>query len=156
MQYKCVCTIITQRYGAVLEPGDDIDLTALREHAIVYHDDNVRGIPHAHIVVNNANLRTGYRMQTKHFEDLNRDLQDMARERGLSGLSNDRAPESPSKARGRAGADQEPQEHLPGPGREGDHALGRLLVGRRHPRPRRTRQDHGVRRGVRPGAGLSM
>ena len=97
------------------DPGDDIDLAALRELAcswalkhfgdheiaIVYHDDNARGIPHAHIVVNNANLRTGYRMQTQHPEDLNRDLQDMARERGLSGLSNDRAPESPSKARGR-------------------------------------------------------
>ena len=54
------------------------------EIAIVYHDDNARGIPHAHIVVNNANLRTGYRMQTRHPEDLNRDLQDMARE--LSGL----------------------------------------------------------------------
>ena len=100
------------------DPGDDIDLAALRELAcswalkhfgdheiaIVYHDDNARGIPHAHIVVNNANLRTGYRMQTQHPEDLNRDLQDMARERGLSGLSNDRAAESPSKARGRAGA----------------------------------------------------
>lgn len=100
------------------DPGDDIDLAALRELAcswalkhfgdheiaVVYHDDNARGIPHAHIVVNNANLRTGYRMQTQHPEDLNRDLQDMARERGLSGLSNDRAPESPSKARGRAGA----------------------------------------------------
>lgn len=100
------------------DPGDDIDLGALRELAcswalkhfgdheiaIVYHDDNARGIPHAHIVVNNANLRTGYRMQTQHPEDLNRDLQDMARERGLSGLSNDRAPESPSKARGRTGA----------------------------------------------------
>ena len=100
------------------DPGDDIDLAALRELAcswalkhfgdheiaIVYHDDNARGIPHAHIVVNNANLRTGYRMQTQHPEDLNRDLQGMARERGLSGLSNDRAPESPSKARGRAGA----------------------------------------------------
>ena len=100
------------------DPGDDIDLATLRELAcswalrhfgdheiaIVYHDDNARGIPHAHIVVNNANLRTGYRMQTQHPEDLNRDLQDMARERGLSGLSNDRAPESPSKARGRAGA----------------------------------------------------
>lgn len=100
------------------DPGDDIDLAALRELAcswalkhfgdheiaIIYHDDNARGIPHAHIVVNNANLRTGYRMQTQHPEDLNRDLQDMARERGLSGLSNDRAPESPSKARGRAGA----------------------------------------------------
>ena len=100
------------------DPGDDIDLAALRELAcswalkhfgdheiaIVYHDDNARGIPHAHIVVNNANLRTGYRMQTQHPEDLNRDLQDMARERGLSGLSNDRAPESPSKVRGHAGA----------------------------------------------------
>ena len=100
------------------DPGDDIDLAALRElacswalkhfgdheHAIVYHDNNARGIPHAHIVVNNANLRTGYRMQTQHPEDLNRDLQDMARERGLSGLSNDRSPVSPSRARGRAGA----------------------------------------------------
>ena len=45
--------------------------------------------------MNNANLRTGYRMQTQHPEDLNRDLQDMARERGLSGLSNAQAPESP-------------------------------------------------------------
>ena len=100
------------------DPGDDIDLAALRELAcswalkhfgdheiaIVYHDDNARGIPHAHIVVNNANLRTGYRMQTQHPEDLNRDLQDMARERGLSGLSNDRSPESPSRARGHVGA----------------------------------------------------
>lgn len=100
------------------DPGDDIDLAALRELAcswalkhfgdheiaIVYHDDNARGIPHAHIVVNNANLRTGYRMQTQHPEDLNRDLQDMARARGLSGLSNDRSPVSPSRARGRAGA----------------------------------------------------
>lgn len=97
MQYKCVCSIITRRHGAVLDPGDDIDLAALRELAcswalkhfgdheiaIVYHDDNARGIPHAHIVVNNANLRTGYRMQTQHPEDLNRDLQDMAREAGL-------------------------------------------------------------------------
>ena len=81
------------------DPGDDIDLATLRELAcswalrhfddheiaIVYHDDNARGIPHAHIVVNNANLRTGYRMQTQHPEDLNRDLQDMARERAGAG-----------------------------------------------------------------------
>lgn len=51
---------------------------------------------------------------------------------------------------GRRGRAQEPQERLPGPGREGDHALGRLLVGRRHPRPRRARQDHGARRGGVP------
>lgn len=96
------------------DPGDDIDLAALRELAcswalrhfgdheiaIVYHDDNARGIPHAHIVVNNANLRTGYRMQTRHPEDLNRDLQDMARERGLSGLSNGRAPNLPRRRAG--------------------------------------------------------
>ena len=88
------------------DPGDSIDLAALRELAcswalkhfgdheiaIVYHDDNARGIPHAHIVVNSTNLLTGNRMHTEHPEDLNRALQDMARERGLSGLSNQRKP----------------------------------------------------------------
>lgn len=73
--------------------------TIEHEIAIVYHGDNARGIPHAHIVVNNANLRTGYCMQTQHPEDLNRDLQDMACERGLSGLSNDRAPSSSTTSR---------------------------------------------------------
>lgn len=85
------------------DPDDHIDMKALRElsqawakrhfgnHeiAIVYHDDNERNIPHAHLVVNNVNLETGYRLHTDHPEDLNRDLQDMARERGLSGLSNE-------------------------------------------------------------------
>ena len=52
-----------------------------------------------------------------------------------------------ARRRGRA---QESQERLPGPCREGDHALWRLLVGRRHPRPRRARQDHGARRGGVP------
>lgn len=84
------------------DPQDQIDLEALRELAsswalkhfpdnqiaIVYHDDNEGSIPHAHIVVNSTNLETGNRMQTQHPEDLNRDLQDMARERGLTGLSN--------------------------------------------------------------------
>ena len=84
------------------DPEDRIDLASLRElsqawvgayfpdHevAIVYHEDNEGRIPHAHVVVNNVNLKTGYRMQTEHPEDLNRALQDMARERGLSGLSN--------------------------------------------------------------------
>ena len=85
------------------DPEDDIDLDALRELAsawvlkhfpdnqiaIVYHDDNEGSIPHAHIVVNSTNLATGLRMQTQHPEELNRDLQDMARERGLTGLSNE-------------------------------------------------------------------
>ena len=84
------------------DPGDGIDLDALRrlsrawaerhfkdfEVAIVYHDDNERGIPHAHVVVNNANLKTGYRCHISKPESLNQELQDMAREMGLSGLSN--------------------------------------------------------------------
>lgn len=88
------------------DPEDDIDLGSLRELAgawalrffpdnqiaIVYHDDNARGIPHAHIVVNSTNLMTGNRMHTEHPEDLNRALQDMARERGLSELSNQKKP----------------------------------------------------------------
>ena len=88
------------------DPGDDIDLESMRELsrawairffpdnqiAIVYHDDNAKGIPHAHIVVNSSNLMTGNRMHTEHPEDLNRALQDMARERGLSGLSNQKKP----------------------------------------------------------------
>mgnify|MGYP000281972628 CR=1 FL=1 len=57
--------------------------------SIVYHDDNANGIPHAHVVVNNTNLKTGNRMQTRNPLELNRALQDMARERGLSGLSNE-------------------------------------------------------------------
>lgn len=88
------------------DPDDAIGLAELRELssawalrffpdnqiAIVYHDDNTRGIPHAHIVVNSTNLLTGNRMHTEHPEDLNRALQDMARERGLSSLSNQRKP----------------------------------------------------------------
>lgn len=90
------------------DPDDHIGLEELRElscawalrffpdHeiAIVYHDDNASGIPHAHIVVNNTNLVTGRRMHTEHPEDLNRALQDMARERGLSGLSNTYEPKT--------------------------------------------------------------
>lgn len=85
------------------DPEDGIDIEALRgiasdwalrffgDHqiAIVYHDDNANGIPHAHVVVNNTNLKTGNRMQTRNPLELNRALQDMARERGLRGLSNE-------------------------------------------------------------------
>ena len=86
------------------DPGDDIDLAALRELAcswalrhfddheiaIVYHDDNARGIPHAHIVVNNTNVVTGRRMHTDDLLELNRALQEMAAKRGLNALSNER------------------------------------------------------------------
>lgn len=84
------------------DPDDRIDLPALRELAgawamrffgdfqvaIVYHDDNEGRIPHAHIVVNNLNLATGRRLHTDNPFELNRALQDMARDRGLSSLSN--------------------------------------------------------------------
>jgi hypothetical protein len=84
------------------DPEDGIDLPALRELAgawamrffgdyqvaIVYHDDNAGGIPHAHLVVNCTNLVTGNRLHTENPFELNRALQDMARERGLRGLSN--------------------------------------------------------------------
>lgn len=95
------------------DPEDAITIDGLRELAqawavkyfgshevaIVYHDDNEHGIPHTHIVVNSIDLKTGYRMQTEHPEDLNRDLQDMARERGLAGLSNE-MPKRREKAKG--------------------------------------------------------
>ena len=59
------------------DPGDAIPLAVLQdlalawarrhfpdhEVAIVYHDDNARGIPHAHVVVNNANVVDGRRLQ---------------------------------------------------------------------------------------------
>lgn len=87
-------------------PEDDIDLAALRELAcawalkhfgeyqvaIVYHDDNEGRIPHAHIVVNNTNLVTGRRLQTRFPLDLNRDLQEMARERELRFLTDSPDP----------------------------------------------------------------
>lgn len=81
-------------------PGDTIPLPTLRELsrawvckylpdyqvAIVYHDDNAGRIPHAHIVVNNTNMATGYRIQIPDPFALNRGLQDMAEVRGLSFL----------------------------------------------------------------------
>lgn len=90
------------------DPEDDIDIEALRgiasdwalrffgDHqiAIVYHDDNAGSIPHAHVVVNKTNLKTGNRMQTKNPLELNRALQNMAQARGLRGLSNEAKAES--------------------------------------------------------------
>lgn len=57
--------------------------------AIVYHDDNEHRIPHAHIVVNNTNVETGRRLHVPQPKELNRDLQQMARERGLGYLADE-------------------------------------------------------------------
>lgn len=113
------------------DPEDDIDIEALRgiasdwalrffgDHqiAIVYHDDNAGGIPHAHVVVNNTNLKTGNRMQTKNPLELNRALQDMARARGLRGLSNESKAKSgverlAEKEHGRKGPSKRQDVHM--------------------------------------------
>lgn len=45
---------------------------------IVYHDDNVERIPHAHVVVNNTNVVTGQRLQNPSPKALKHSLQRMA------------------------------------------------------------------------------
>ncbi len=89
-------------------PEDNMNLEQLRELArawvqrylpeyqvaIVYHDDNAGEFMHAHIVVNNTNVNTGYRIQIPNPLELNRGLQDMAEERGFGFLRND-APDAP-------------------------------------------------------------
>ena len=83
------------------DPKDQIGFDALRdlatawakEHfgdyeiAVVYHDDNERGIPHAHVIVNNTNLATGRRLQDPDPKALNHSLQRMAAERSLRHFS---------------------------------------------------------------------
>ncbi|RDB64708.1 relaxase [Gordonibacter sp. 28C] len=89
-----------KHYVVSPDPKDRIELPALRElavawaaehfgdfeMAIVYHDDNEHGIPHAHLIVNNTNLETGRRLQDPDPKALAASLQRMAEERGLSAL----------------------------------------------------------------------
>ncbi len=83
------------------DPRDGVDLPTLRglatawaerhfgdyQVAIFYHDDNRKGIPHAHIVVNNVNLADGKRIAPKlsagSYRRMDRDLQELARGMGL-------------------------------------------------------------------------
>ena len=96
------------------DPRDSIDLNALcglavewaqrnfgdYEVAIVYHDDNARGIPHAHVVVNNTNLETGRRLQDPDPSALAHSAQEIARKRGLRDLDTD-MPELDGRKRDR-------------------------------------------------------
>lgn len=89
-----------KHYVVSPDPKDGIGLEALRELAtawaaehfseyevaIVYHDDNAHGIPHAHVVVNNTNIETGRRLQDPDPKALAASLQDMAERQGLSAL----------------------------------------------------------------------
>ncbi len=83
------------------DPRDCVDLNTLQalckawvgkyfgeyQAAIYYHDDNQGRIPHAHIVINNTNIRTRGRITTLltkgYCRRMNDGLQDMAREMGL-------------------------------------------------------------------------
>ncbi len=105
------------------DPQDAIGLDSLRslatewaqqhfgdyEVAIVYHDDNASGIPHAHIVVNNTNLQTGRRLQDPDPSALNRSLQAIAAERGLRHFDNTRMPEGVAAHANRRDVRQRPR-----------------------------------------------
>ncbi len=106
------------------DPEDRIGLAELRslagdwalkhfgDHqiAITYHDDNENRIPHAHIVVNCTNLATGYKLHTDNPKELNEELQEMARQRGLRGLSNELRPHTGAE---RLAASREPERIPP-------------------------------------------
>jgi hypothetical protein len=80
------------------DPADAITLAQLRvmatswardsfpdfQVAIVYHDDNENHVLHAHVIVNNTNVRTGRRLQDPDPGALNGRLQAISREMGLS------------------------------------------------------------------------
>ena len=99
--YRGKPAITYRHYIVSPDPADKIDLERLRELAvawakrhfgeyqvaIVYHDDNEHRIPHAHVVVNNTNVETGRRLHVPDPKGLNRDLQEMARERNLGYLT---------------------------------------------------------------------
>lgn len=101
-----------KHYVVSPDPRDGIGLEALRELAttwaaehfseyevaIVYHDDNARGIPHAHVVVNNTNIETGRRLQDPDPKALAASLQDIAERQGISALR----PPEPSGVAARA------------------------------------------------------
>ena len=94
------------------DPRDEVDLDTLRafvtewandlfgggegslgeyEVAIVYHDDNKRGIPHAHAVVNNTDLASGKKLHISNSQNkyLATHLQDLALKYGLTAFEND-------------------------------------------------------------------
>lgn len=97
-------------------PDDDIELGKLRrlsaawaqenfsdyEVAIVYHDDNANRIPHAHVVVNNTNLLSGYRLQEPDPRAVKRSIQKLAKGMGLSWFEDALRPEGTNRARSTA------------------------------------------------------
>lgn len=111
-----------KHYVVSPDPKDRVSLDALRalavewagrsfpnhEVAIVYHDDNAGGIPHAHVVVNNTDLETGRRLQDPDPKALARSLQDAARSLGLTPLEPPAPTGVAARAERRCGARQSP------------------------------------------------
>lgn len=108
-------TVTYRHFVLSPDPEDAIDLASLREltmgwvhHffgddvggrgalgayevAVVYHDDNALGIPHAHVIVNNTDLDTGRRLHIDAADNegsLPDKLQELAKERGLRYFDN--------------------------------------------------------------------
>lgn len=94
------------------DPRDEVDIDTLRafvtewakdlfgggegslgtfQVAIVYHVDNKRGIPHAHVVVNSTDLETRKRLHISNTQNkfLATHLQDLALKHGLTAFEND-------------------------------------------------------------------
>lgn len=98
--------------GVVLEELRALATTWAAEHfseyevAIVYHDDNQNGIPHAHVVVNNTNLESGRRLQDPDPKALASSLQEIAEGQGLTALH----PPEPTGVAARA-AKRHPRAH---------------------------------------------
>ena len=140
-----------KHYVVSPDPKDGVSLDGLRalatrwaqesfpnhEVAIVYHDDNANGIPHAHVVVNNTDVETGRRLQDPDPKALARSLQRIAESLGMSPLE----PPAPSGVAARAArrgarrACDAPRRARP-TGREGARRARRVLLGGRHPRAR--------------------
>lgn len=84
------------------DPADKITLPRLRalvsqliasefdsyQVAVVYHDDNASGVPHAHLCVNVSDLDTGLKLHRSNKYQLNRHVQELAQGLGLSAFDN--------------------------------------------------------------------
>lgn len=90
-------------FGSEMEPGR----LGSYEVAVVYHDDNAKGIPHAHVIVNNTNLDNGKRLQINRSDSrlLADRLQEMCKKRGLSFFGE--GDDAPNRDQGRYFTKQE-------------------------------------------------
>lgn len=82
----------TKAARTVLRGGSESDLAFL--------PDNANRIPHAHVVANNTNLATGYRLQEPDPRAVKRSIQKLAKGIGLSWFEDTHRPGSATRTRG--------------------------------------------------------